>query len=179
MQTNACRLTHGQTDTDITHQQTAHFIHRLDSWCSIWLNMQFMEHICILLYTCTWVYTSICYLRQWSFSTPFWFCYTCMTLLGCNQLHSGSATYTWHHWGAISSILVLQQMHDTTTGALSIPFWFCYIYVSKCSTSIQIPHIQTVLTKHVAVAALGHMMWQFINCFLQSYMLYFSLIKFI
>ena len=37
----------------------------------------------------------------------------------------------------------------------------------KCSTSIQIPHIQTLLTKHIKVAALG----QFINLFLQSYML--------
>ena len=32
------------------------------------------------------------------------------------------------------------------------------IYVSKCSTSIQIPHIQTVLTKHIKVAALGNKM---------------------
>ena len=28
--------------------------------------------------------------------------------------------------------------------------------VSKCSASIQIPHIQTILTKHIEVAALGH-----------------------
>ena len=148
MQTNACRLTHGQTDTDITHQQTAHFIHRLDSWLNIWLNMQFMEHNCILLYMCTWVYTSICYLRHWSFfnsilvllhmhdttgalSTPFWFCNRCMTPpLGRYQLHSGSATDAWHHhWGAINSILVLLQIHNTT-GALSTPFWFCYIYIT-------------------------------------------------
>ena len=45
------------------------------------------------------------------------------------------------------------------------------IYASKCSASIQIPHIQTVLTKRIDVAALGHKMRQFINCFLQSYML--------
>ena len=32
----------------------------------------------------------------------------------------------------------------------------CQVYVSKCSTSIQIPHIQTVLTKHIEVNALGH-----------------------
>ena len=32
------------------------------------------------------------------------------------------------------------------------------IYVSKCSASIQIPHIQAVLTKHIKVAALGHKM---------------------
>ena len=32
------------------------------------------------------------------------------------------------------------------------------IYVSKCSASIQIPHSQTVLTKHIEVAALGHKM---------------------
>ena len=50
-------------------------------------------------------------------------------------------------------------------------FYHIYIYVSKCSASIQIPHIQTVLTKHIEVAALGRKMWQFINCFLQSYML--------
>ena len=49
------------------------------------------------------------------------------------------------------------------------------IYVSMCSASIPIPHIQTVLTKHIEVAALGHKMWQFINCFLQSYTLYFLL----
>ena len=36
--------------------------------------------------------------------------------------------------------------------------WNCLdaIYVSKCSASIQIPHIQTVLTKHIEVADLGH-----------------------
>ena len=45
------------------------------------------------------------------------------------------------------------------------------IYVSKCSASIQIPHIRTVSTKHIEVAALGHKMSQFINCFSQSYML--------
>ena len=44
-------------------------------------------------------------------------------------------------------------------------------YVSKCSTSIHIAHIQTVLTKHIEVSALGHKMWQFINSFLQSYRL--------
>ena len=33
---------------------------------------------------------------------------------------------------------------------------FIIIYVSKCSASIQIPHIQTVLTKLIEVAALGH-----------------------
>ena len=33
-----------------------------------------------------------------------------------------------------------------------------YIYVSKCSTSIHIPHIQIVLTKHIVVATLGHKM---------------------
>ena len=32
------------------------------------------------------------------------------------------------------------------------------IYVSNCSTSIQIPHIQTVLTKHTEVAAVSHKM---------------------
>jgi len=35
------------------------------------------------------------------------------------------------------------------------------------SASIQIPHIQTVLTNHIEDAALGHKMWQFINCFLK------------
>ena len=30
---------------------------------------------------------------------------------------------------------------------------------------MQIPHIQTVLTKHIKVAALGHKMWQINNCF--------------
>ena len=49
--------------------------------------------------------------------------------------------------------------------------WLWYFYVSKCSASIQIPHIQTVLMKHIEVAALGHKMWQFIDRFLQSYML--------
>ena len=44
-------------------------------------------------------------------------------------------------------------------------------YVSKFFASIQIPHIQTVLTKRIEVAALDHKMWQFSNCFLQSYML--------
>ena len=29
----------------------------------------------------------------------------------------------------------------------------------------------TVLTKRIEAAALGHKMWQFIDCFLQSYML--------
>ena len=48
---------------------------------------------------------------------------------------------------------------------------FICLYLSKCSASIQIPHIQTVLTKRIEVAALGHKMRQFINCFLQSYML--------
>ena len=32
----------------------------------------------------------------------------------------------------------------------------CHFYISKCSASIQIPHIQTVLTKHIEDAALGH-----------------------
>ena len=45
------------------------------------------------------------------------------------------------------------------------------IYVSMCSASIPIPHVQTVLTKHIKVATLVHKMWQFNNCFLQSYML--------
>ena len=38
--------------------------------------------------------------------------------------------------------------------------WNCLgtIYVSKCSASIQIPHIQTVLTKHIKAANLGHKM---------------------
>ena len=31
-------------------------------------------------------------------------------------------------------------------------------YVSKCSASIQIPHTETVLTKHIKVADLGHKM---------------------
>ena len=35
---------------------------------------------------------------------------------------------------------------------------FICIYVSKCSASIQIPRIQTVLTKRIEVAALGHKM---------------------
>ena len=34
------------------------------------------------------------------------------------------------------------------------------VYFSKCSASIQIPHIQTALTKHIQVAALSHKMWQ-------------------
>ena len=33
-----------------------------------------------------------------------------------------------------------------------------YICVSKCSANIQIPHIQTVLTKHIEAAILGHKM---------------------
>ena len=45
------------------------------------------------------------------------------------------------------------------------------IYVSKCSTSIQIPYVKTELTKHIKAAALGHKMWQFINRFLQRYVL--------
>ena len=51
-------------------------------------------------------------------------------------------------------------------------------YVSKCLASIQMPHIQTVLTKHIEVAALGHNMWQFItvSCKATCY-LYFSLLK--
>jgi len=32
------------------------------------------------------------------------------------------------------------------------------VFVSKCSATIQIPHIQTALTKHIQVAALGHKM---------------------
>ena len=40
-----------------------------------------------------------------------------------------------------------------------------FVYVSKCSASVQIPHIQTVLTKRIEVAALGHKMWQFSNRF--------------
>ena len=38
--------------------------------------------------------------------------------------------------------------------------WNCLgtIYVSKCSASIQIPHIQMVLTKHIKAADLGHKM---------------------
>ena len=62
-------------------------------------------------------------------STPFWFCCIYITPPGRYQLHSGSATYTWHHWGAINSILVLLHIHDTT-GVLSTPFWFCYIYMT-------------------------------------------------
>ena len=37
-------------------------------------------------------------------------------------------------------------------------FVFIEHYASKCSTSMQIPHIQTVLTKHTEAAALGHKM---------------------
>ena len=51
----------------------------------------------------------------------------------------------------------------------------CYILLLFVSASgfasVQIPHIQTVLTKHIELAALGPKMRQFINCFLQSYML--------
>ena len=38
--------------------------------------------------------------------------------------------------------------------------WNCLgtIYVSKCSASIHIPHIQMVLTKHIKAADLGHKM---------------------
>ena len=36
------------------------------------------------------------------------------------------------------------------------PLQNCPVYVSKCSTSIHFPHIQIVLTKHIA--ALGHKM---------------------
>ena len=52
-----------------------------------------------------------------------------------------------------------------------VTYIYLFIYVSKCSTSIQIPHIQTILTKHIEVAPLGHKIWQFINCFLQNYMM--------
>ena len=44
-------------------------------------------------------------------------------------------------------------------------------FMSASVPQAWIPHSQTVLTKHIEVAALGHKMWQFINCFLQSYML--------
>ena len=36
--------------------------------------------------------------------------------------------------------------------------FYVILYVSKCSASVQIPLIQTVLTKHIKVDALGHKM---------------------
>ena len=55
---------------------------------------------------------------------------------------------------------------------------FQNVYVSKCSASIQIPHIQTVLTKHIKVAALGHKCDSLImvSCKATCY-LYFSLLN--
>ena len=36
--------------------------------------------------------------------------------------------------------------------------FYVILYVSKCSASVQVPLIQTVLTKHIEVDALGHKM---------------------
>ena len=36
--------------------------------------------------------------------------------------------------------------------------FYVILYVSKCSASVHIPLIQTVLTKHIEVDALGHKM---------------------
>ena len=66
---------------------------------------------------------------------------------------------------------IVLQIHTIYFIHISV---LCF-YVSKCSASIQIPHIQTVFTKHIEVAALGHKILT-VSCKATCY-LYFSLLK--
>ena len=68
----------------------------------------------------------------------------------------------------MSVLLVIAVVFHLWCVSLGVKLFFLlrvelYFYVSKCSASIQIPHIETILTKHIEVAALGHKMRQFIN----------------
>ena len=51
----------------------------------------------------------------------------------------------------------------------------CYYLYAFMSASVLQAYKFLALTKRIEVAALGHKMWQFINCFLQSYMLFIFL----